>query len=211
MKRKIGKLCVITDTAVQKKYSHVEIARIAIKGGADVIQFRDKSMPTGEMIETAKKIKKICSKAGALFIVNDRVDVALLADADGVHLGIEDIPVKEARKLLGKNKIIGGTAHSLREANEAEKNGADYIGFGHIYHTASKIKLTPPVGIKGLKKAVKNINIPIFAIGGIGLTNIKEIIQTGVNGAAVIGSVAGSSNPTKTVRELKRILNVRKN
>jgi thiamine-phosphate pyrophosphorylase len=211
MKSKIGRLCVITDTTVQKKYSHTEIANMSIKGGADVIQFRDKTMPTGESIETAKKIKKICSEAGVLFIVNDRVDVALLSDADGVHLGKEDIPLKEARKLLGNNKIIGGTAHSLKEAEKAEREGADYIGFGHIFPTSSKLKLTPSVGVEELKKVVKTINIPIFAIGGISLTNIEEIIRTGVHGAAVIGSVVKSSDPAKTVKELKRLLHGRKN
>ncbi len=103
MKRKIGKLCIITDTAVQNKYSHVELAKMAIKGGAKMIQFRDKVMSTGELIETAKLLKMICKKAGVQFIVNDRVDIAMVSDADGVHLGLEDIPVKEARKLLGKN------------------------------------------------------------------------------------------------------------
>lgn len=211
MKRKIGRLCVITDTSVQKKFSHIEIAQMAIKGGADVIQFRDKLMPTGELIETAKKINKICCKARVLFIVNDRVDVALLSNADGVHLGKEDLPVKEARKLLGNNKIIGSTAHNLKEAKEAERVNADYIGFGHIYLTASKLKMTPPVGTEILKYAVKTINIPIFAIGGISLTNIEEIIRTGVHGAAVIGSVVKSSDPKKTVKELKRLLHGRKN
>jgi thiamine-phosphate pyrophosphorylase len=211
MKRKIGRLCVITDTTVQKKYSHIEIARMAIRGSADVIQFRDKYMSTNELIETAKKIRKMCLKAGVLFIVNDRVDVAILSDADGVHLGIEDIPVKEARKLLGKNKIVGGTAHNLKEAIDAEKSGADYIGFGHIYPTGSKLKLTAPVGIEGLKKAVKKIKIPIFAIGGIGLNNVNEVAGTGVHGIAVIGSVVKSSNPTKSVRELKGALYGKKN
>jgi thiamine-phosphate pyrophosphorylase len=211
MKIKIGRLCVITDTSVQKKHSHIEIARMAIKGGADVIQFRDKTMAAGDLIETAKKLKKVCSKDGVLFIINDRIDVALLSNAHGVHLGREDIPIKEARKLLGKNKIIGGTAHSLTEAIEAEKDGVDYIGFGHIYPTASKLKLTPPVGIEELKKAVKIINIPIFAIGGIELNNIKEVTETGVHGVALIGSVVRSSNPAKTVRELKGVLYGKKN
>ena len=210
MKRKIGKLCVITDTVVQKKYSHVEIAQLAIKGGADVIQFRDKSMATGELIETAGKLKKICSKAGVLFIVNDRVDVALVSDADGVHLGIEDIPLKDARKLLGKDKIIGGTAHSLKEAEEACKNGADYIGFGHIYPTLSKHKLTPPVGIYELEKIVKKIRIPVLAIGGIGFDNISEVVKTGVHGAAVISSVLKNKNPENAVKELKRIIYAQK-
>lgn len=206
MKRKIGKLCVITDTAVQKKFPHVEIARMAIRGGAKMIQFRDKKMSTAELIETARMLKKICSKAGVLFIVNDRVDVALISGADGVHLGIEDIPISDARKLLGDDKIIGGTAHSLKEAREAEKRGADYIGFGHIFSTGSKIKSTAPVGVEKLKELVRSITIPVFAIGGIGLDNIKQVIETGVHGAAVIGSVVKSTNPVQSTRKLIRII-----
>jgi len=211
MKRKIGKLCVITNTAVQNKYTHIEIAQMAIKGGADVIQFRDKNMPTGGMIETAKKLKKICSKAGVLFIVNDRVDIALVSDADGVHLGKEDIPVKEARKLLGKSKIIGGTAHNIKEAKKAQENGADYLGFGHIFTTDSKFKETPPVGPNVLKKVVNIINIPVLAIGGIELENISDVIKTGVHGIAVIGSVVKSKNPQKAVNNLRRIMYGKKN
>jgi thiamine-phosphate pyrophosphorylase len=210
MKRKIGKLCVITDTVVQKKYTHVEITQMAIRGGAGVIQFRDKLMSTHELIETAKELRRICKKAGVLFIVNDRTDVALVADADGVHLGIEDIPVKEARKLLGKNKIIGGTAHSIKEAEEAQKNSADYIGFGHIYPTLSKHKITPPLGIYELARVVKEVKIPVLAIGGIGLNNISEVVKTGVYGVAVIGSVLKNKNPENAVKELRRIIYAQK-
>lgn len=206
MKRKIGKLCVITDTVVQKKYSHIEIAQMAIKGGADSIQFRDKNMSTEEMIETAKKLKKVCSKEGVLFIINDRVDVALVSDADGVHLGKDDIPVKEARKILGRSKIIGGTAHSLKEAKEAQGNGADYLGFGHIFPTESKHKKIPPVGIEELKKVIYTVKIPVLAIGGIGIDNITEVKKTDVYGAAVIGSVVKSKNPQKAVDDLRRII-----
>jgi thiamine-phosphate pyrophosphorylase len=211
MKRKIGKLCVITDTAVQNKYSHLEIAEMAIKGGADMIQFRDKNISTGELIDIAKKLKQICSKAGVLFIVNDRADAVLVSDADGVHLGSEDIPIKEARKLLGRNKIIGGTAHNIREAIKAQKEGADYLGFGHIYPTFSKNKPAPPVGIAELGKIVSTIKIPVLAIGGIGLENIYEVMKTGVHGAAVIGSVVKSKNPKEAVIELRRIIYGRKN
>lgn len=206
MKRKIGKLCVITDTAVQKKYSHVEIAQLAIKGGTEMIQFRDKTMSTVELIETARKLKKICYESGVLLIINDRTDVAMIADADGVHLGLDDIPVRDARKLLGDNKIIGGTAHSLVEAREAEKSGADYLGFGHIYPTGSKIKSTPPVGIVALREIVRYIDIPVFAIGGIGLDNINQVMETGVYGAAVIGSIVKSSNPAQSTKQLTEII-----
>src|SRR5258706_9987122 len=102
--RDFGRLCIITDMIVQKKYDHLQIAKMAIKGGADIIQFRDKYMPTGELLKTAIKIRNLCIKHDVIFILNDRVDIAMLSGADGVHLGKEDIPIKDARKLLGKNK-----------------------------------------------------------------------------------------------------------
>ena len=165
--KKIGKICIITDTLVQKKYSHIEIAKLAMKGGADIIQLRDKNLSTSELIEIAKKISVLCKKKNVLFLVNDRVDVAMVSDADGVHLGQEDIPIKDARKLLGKNKIIGGTAHNMKEAIACEKAGADYIGFGHIFPTASKHKPDKPKGTAQLEEIVKKIKIPVIAIGGI--------------------------------------------
>lgn len=204
--KKIGRLCVITDTAVQSKYSHFEIVKLAIKGGADMIQFRDKMMSTSELIDTAIKLKKLCAKHNATFVVNDRVDVAMISDADGVHLGLEDISIKDARKLLGKSKIVGGTAHSLKEVVEAQKNGADYIGFGHIYPTGSKIKKDKPKGTTYLKKVVNEIKTPIIAIGGISSENIQDVMNTGVYGAAVIGSVVKSKKPVDEVKKLRKII-----
>jgi thiamine-phosphate pyrophosphorylase len=204
--KKIGRLCVITDITIQNRYTHVDIAEMAVKGGADMVQFRDKEMPTGEMIDTAKFIAKICRKKNVTFIVNDRVDVAMSSDADGVHLGIADIPIAEARKLLGKEKIIGGTSHSLEEALFAEKQGADYIGFGHIYPTYSKYKPEKPKGISGLKEILQNVKTPIIAIGGIDLDNSRDIISAGCYGIAVIGSVARAENPEKVVKLLRRVV-----
>ncbi len=202
--KKIGKLCVITDTVIQKKYSHYELAKMAVKGGADMIQLRDKLMPTSELIETAIRIKKLCNKHKVLFIVNDRVDVAMLADADGVHLGLEDISVKDARKLLGKDKVIGGTAHSLKEAVDAENSGADYLGFGHIYPTGSKLKKDKPKGTRLLKKAAQSVKIPVIAIGGITGENITDVMATGAHGIAVIGWVVKSENPAQAVKMLRK-------
>ena len=203
---KIGRLCVITDTVIQKKYSHEEIAKMAIKGGADIIQFRDKTMPTSELAETALRIAKLCKKQGILFIVNDRADIALVSNADGVHLGKEDISVKDARKLLGKNKIVGGTAHSLSDAIKAEKAGVDYIGYGHIYHTFSKLKKTKPKGIKELQYVCKKIKIPVIAIGGISVLNASEVMNAKAHGIAVIGSVLQNSDPVKAVAKLRKIV-----
>ncbi|MEO8513328.1 MAG: thiamine phosphate synthase [Ignavibacteria bacterium] len=202
--KRIGKICIITDTVIQKKYSHFEIAKLAIKGGADIIQLRDKSISTSELIETAKKIAILCRKNSVLFLVNDRVDVAIVSGADGVHLGQEDIPIKDARKLLGRNRIIGGTAHSMKEAVQCEKDGADYIGYGHIYRTLSKHKPDKPKRTENLKKIVAKISIPVFAIGGISPKNINEVVQTYVHGAAFIGSVLKSIDPVKTIKELRK-------
>lgn len=201
--RKIGRLCVITDAIIQNKYSHLDIARFAIVGGADMIQFRDKRMSTGDLLETALKIRSLCKRNKVMFIVNDRVDIALLSDADGVHLGSEDIPISEARKLLGQRKIIGRTAHNIDEAVRAEKDGADYLGYGHIFATISKIKTTPPVGLIELNKVCKIIKIPILAVGGIDPSNARSVISTGVHGIAVIGAVVKSSDPTEAVKKLK--------
>jgi thiamine-phosphate pyrophosphorylase len=206
MRKKLRGVCVITDTTIQKKYSHLELAKIAVKGCADIVQFRDKNMSTFVLLETAKKINTICKKNNVLFIVNDRIDIALLSDADGVHLGKGDIPVKEARKLLGEKKIIGATAHSLREAKKAEADGADYLGYGHIFPTSTKLKLTKPKGLKNLSKVCNSVNIPVFAIGGINKTNAESVINAGASGIAVVGSVVKSRNPRKAVNDLKRCI-----
>ncbi|HEY3250838.1 MAG TPA: thiamine phosphate synthase [Ignavibacteria bacterium] len=204
--KKIGRLCVITDTSIQKKYTHVDIAEMAIKGGADMIQLRAKEMGSSELINIAGTILKMCIKKNVTFIINDRVDIAMITDADGVHLGLRDIPIHEARRLLGKNKIIGGTAHSLNEACDAQNDGANYIGYGHIYTTYSKHKPEKPKGIKNLKEVVKKIEVPIIAIGGITIENAGDVMSTGCYGIAVISSVVKASDPAKAVRGLKRML-----
>ena len=204
--KKIGRLCLITDTVIQNKYSHIQIAKMAIKGGADIIQLRDKTLPTGELINIAKKLSRLCREHKVLFIVNDRTDVAMASDADGVHLGKEDIPVKDARKLLGSRKIIGGTAHSIKEALLRQKEGADYIGFGHIYPTKTKYKPEKAKGVKLLTEVVNKIKIPVIAIGGISPANIDDVLTSNVHGFAVIGSVLNSKDPIKVLRELKKKL-----
>jgi thiamine-phosphate pyrophosphorylase len=201
-----GRLCIITDNVIQNKYTHIEIAGMAIKGGTEIIQFRDKAMPTNELLENAIKMRKLCNKHDVIFIVNDRVDIAMLSGADGVHLGKEDISIKDARKLLGKNKIIGGTAHNLKEALSAEKDGADYIGYGHIFETKTKIKTDKPKGLKNLFDVCSKIKIPIFAIGGIGLNNATDVMNYGAYGIAAVGSVLKSTNPVETIKKLRAIV-----
>lgn len=200
------KLYVIIDPASSPSYSPLELAEMAVQGGADFIQLRDKKNKTRIFLETASRISEICKNVKIPFIVNDRTDIALLSDAAGVHLGNEDLPIKEARKILGGKKIIGGTANSLEKALELEKQGADYIGFGHIFPTQSKIKNTPPVGVEKLKKMVKLLHTPIIAIGGIDQSNLEQVLTAAPYGIAVIHAVCGSENPEKAARDLKEKL-----
>ena len=200
--KQIGRLHVLTDIVLQSRFSHATLAKMAVAGGADTIQFRQKHGSTRGMIETAQEMKRLCADSGALLIVNDRVDVALASNADGVHLGKEDFPIPLAREVLGKDKIIGGSAATLEEARICLSQGADYLGFGPVYPTASKDDAGPVSGIDVLKEVVRSIPIPVIAIGGISAANIHEVLQAGASGIAVISAVCCQTNPEKATRTL---------
>lgn len=202
MKPAVGRLHVITDTSIQTRFGHVELAGRAIAGGAETIQFRDKRMATGEMIETAKAIRLLCWSAGVTLIINDRVDVAMAVDADGVHLGRRDLPIAVARQLLGRSRLIGGTAADLNGAQDAVAAGADYIGFGHIYHTSSKQKEGSPAGTETLRDVCRAIPVPVIAVGGIREDNIEAVLDAGAHGVAVIGAVCASPDPVAAAARL---------
>jgi len=204
--KQIGRLHVLTDTELQSRFSHVELAKLAIKGGADTLQFRQKIGATREMIEICREIKRLCEDSAVTFIVNDRVDVAIASEADGVHLGQEDFPIPLARKLLGETRIIGGSAVTLEEAQECLSEGADYIGFGPVYPTTSKNDAGPVTGIEILKEVVNTISIPIIAIGGVTIENTPEVIRAGVQGIAVISAVCCQENPEQATRNLSQAL-----
>ncbi len=201
---KIGVLHVLTDITIQQRFSHEQLAELAIAGGADTIQYRDKGASTRELIERAIAIRKICADAGVTFFINDRVDVALACDADGVHLGQQDLPISVARKLLGLNKIIGGTAANLEQALQVEQEGADYLSFGHIFTTQSKHKPTPPKGPDELRKVCEAISIPVIAIGGIEISNVNQVMNAGAHGVATIGAVCAQNDPRLAAQELKQ-------
>ncbi|NIO48601.1 MAG: thiamine phosphate synthase [Candidatus Aminicenantes bacterium] len=204
--KQIGRLHVLTDTVLQSRFSHLELARLAIKGGANTIQFRQKVGATREMIEIVRKLKRLCLESGATLVVNDRVDVAIAAEADGVHLGQDDFPIPLARKVLGESRIIGGSAATLEEAQKCLAEGADYIGFGPVYPTASKADADPVTGIKLLKKAVEAIPLPIIAIGGINVENAPEVMRAGAWGIAVISAVCCQEDPEQATRALCKAL-----
>jgi thiamine-phosphate pyrophosphorylase len=204
--RRIGKLHLLTDRVVQTRFSHLELTVQGIKGGADLIQFRQKSGSTLELIDTARQMKKICTDSGVPLIVNDRLDVALACDADGVHLGQDDFPIDLARKWLGSEKIIGGSASNLEEAQKCQQQGADYIGLGPIYTTTSKADAGPICGLDLLRQIVKQIPLPIIAIGGIQEANIAELLSAGAYGIAIISAICCQPDPAAATRRLKETL-----
>ncbi len=198
-------LCVITDEAL----CPVTLAEQALKGGAAMIQLRHKTASGSQLLVWAVEIQKLCQQYQALCIINDRVDIALASKADGVHLGQQDLPARAARKLLGETAIIGVTASSLKEALQAEQDGADYIGFGHIYPTYSKLKESSPLGLDILQKTAVLVSLPILAIGGINQENAASVISSGASGIAVISAVSRANDPARAARELCRALNNR--
>jgi thiamine-phosphate pyrophosphorylase len=207
MMKHIGKLHILTDMVLQSRFSHMEITRLAIAGGADTIQYRQKSGSTREMIEAARNMKQLCSDAGVTFIVNDRLDVAIAAEADGVHLGQDDFPIPMARGLLGEGRIIGGSAATLDEVRKCLSEGADYVGFGPVYPTSSKDDAGPVSGIDILKQVVEIIPLPIIAIGGVGAENIPDVMRAGAHGIAVISAVCCQDDPEEATRSLYQALN----
>ncbi|MEI7748159.1 MAG: thiamine phosphate synthase [Chlorobiaceae bacterium] len=199
-------LCVITDEAL----CPVAVAEQALKGGAAMIQLRHKRASGSQLFAWAVEIRNQCQKYQALFIINDRVDIAMASKADGVHLGQQDLPALVARKLLGKECIIGISASSLEEALRAEKDGANYIGFGHIYPTLSKEKGFPPLGTEALLNAAAFISLPIIAIGGVSLENASSLISCGATGVAVISAVSRTDDPARAASELVAALKRKK-
>jgi thiamine-phosphate pyrophosphorylase len=204
--KKIGRLHVITDTELQTHFSHIDLANFAIAGGADTIQFRQKSGSTRDMIETARKIKQLCIDRSVTFIVNDRLDVAIASDSDGVHLGQDDFPIPQARDLLGDQKIIGGSAVTLEEAQKCLVDGADYVGFGPVYPTTSKADAGPVTGVDLMIKVIETVPLPLIAIGGVTKDNILEVMEAGVRGIAVISAVCCQESPEQATRELFQAL-----
>jgi thiamine-phosphate pyrophosphorylase len=200
--KKIGELHVLTDTVLQSRFSHSELAELAIRGGADTIQYRQKSGSTREMIRIAEKMKQVCADHGVPFIVNDRVDVAIAAKADGVHLGQDDFPIPLARDLLGQEMIIGASASNMEEVEKCILEGADYVGFGPVYPTTSKNDAGLAKGVASLAQAAKSVPVPIIAIGGIGLENVCEIRRAGIHGIAVISSVCCREDPEQATKAL---------
>ena len=196
------KIYLISDRNVSA-LSHAKIASIAVSLGIRTIQLREKQMSKRAIFEVAVDIRKITAAHGATFIVNDYIDIALAAGADGVHLGQEDMPVNDARKIMGRGKIIGISTHTLRQAVRAQESGADYIGFGPMFHTTTK-NAGSPKGLGALRKIRNHITIPIVAIGGITRQNINEVLEAGADACAIASGIL-SGDMKKNISSFKRL------
>ena len=198
-------LYLVTDKSddVEKFLNTIEEA---IKGGVSVVQIREKTADTLDFYNLALKVKEITTKYNVPLIINDRVDVALAVDADGVHVGQSDMPCEVTRNLIGENKILGVSAATIPEAKKAEADGADYIGAGAVFPTSTKDD-APKITKKDLKEIVDSINIPVVAIGGINHDNANELSDTGIAGLSVVSAIMSSDDPKKSSEELLKIFN----
>jgi thiamine-phosphate pyrophosphorylase len=178
----------ITDHALSVSGLESDVKK-AVAAGVGIIQYRNKEAPTRTLYEEALLIKNICMGTSTRLIINDRIDIALAVDADGVHIGQEDMPYLVARRLLGKDRIIGVTVHTLDEAEAAQDLGADYLGVSPIFTTATKLDAGKPCGVEGLKVIRHGCGVPIVAIGGIDLSNIGPVIEAGADMACAISAV----------------------
>jgi thiamine-phosphate pyrophosphorylase len=183
----LGGLCFITDRKVSR-LSHEEMVVRALKAGIKWIQFRYKEGSRRETYKESGSLRNITNDFNAIFIINDHPDIALSVHADGVHLGQDDLPLKEARKIMGNGKLIGVSTHNLDQALDAEKNGADYIGFGPVFDTATK-DAGDPKGVHMLREIKNGVHIPVVAIGGINLENVKSVFDAGTDAVAVASAI----------------------
>lgn len=196
-------LYLVTDRGILNGRNLKEAVEESIQGGVTLVQVREKDVSTREFYNIAKEVKEVTDYYNVPIIINDRLDIAQAIDAHGVHLGQSDMHISIARKILGKDKIIGISAGNIQEALEAEKYGADYLGLGAVYFTGSKKDIDEPIGLDGLKQITAKIKIPSVAIGGVGRDNYKEVIKTSVSGISVISAILGQKDIKAAAAALK--------
>lgn len=184
----------------------LEAIEEALKGGVKAVQLREKDLSTRELLDMAYNLKKLLTRYNAKLFINDRVDIALAVNADGVHLGASSMPVYAARKAAKGNLLVGVSTHSLEEAERAELDGADFVTLGPIYETPSKAQYGKPIGIEILKKAKDKISIPIFAIGGIKLNRVNGVLKSGAYGIALISAILSSDSIKSNAEKFMRLL-----
>lgn len=178
----------------------------ALRGGLRAVQLREKDLTAGQLFELAVELRRLTREYGAKLLINDRIDVALAVAADGVHLGKASLPVPEARRILGSTLLIGYSAHGAEEAVQAQRDGADFVTLGPVYHTPSKALYGEPLGPGALAEAVRVVNIPVFALGGVTHISAAEVLSAGAHGIALISAVMAAPDPALATESLLRII-----
>jgi len=199
-------LYVILDPTVRPGRPLTEVLDAAVAGGARIFQYRNKTASMKDAYDEAMSLRTRAKKLGVLFLVNDRCDLALAIDADGVHLGQSDLPYLSARRLLGPEKRIGVSTHNAGHVRDAERLGPDYIGFGPIFAPASKADHDPVVGLEGLRSIRALTSLPVFAIGGIQVQHVRPLMDAGANGIAVVSAVVGASDVSAEVARFSGLM-----
>jgi len=194
----------VTCQALSRGRSNLDVLDALIEGGARVVQLREKELSDREFFELARAFRQRTEQAGMTLIINDRVDVCRAVEADGVHLGQDDFPLREARRLLGPNTIIGVSTHRVEQALRAVEEGADYINVGPIFETQTKQHSGPPVGLDLFREIRRLVNIPITVMGGIKLENLDQVLEAGARRIAVVSAVVGADDIATTVRQFRR-------
>lgn len=200
----IGRLHVLTDFFYQQRLGHADLVQAVVEGGADTIQFRQKHGLLRHKYVEAAAAAAVCREAGVTYLVDDHIDIALLVGANGIHLGQEDIPIDVARRLLGPDMLIGGTVSSVAQAVRAWKDGADYLGFGPVFETYSKASPEKVRGVDALAAVVEAVPIPVVAIAGITKERVREALEAGAHGVAVMTAITTAPDPGERTAAFRR-------
>ena len=210
MKEKL-KLYLVTDRDLSLGRSLEEVVCKAVAGGVTMVQLREKDAATGEFVELARRLMDVLKPLGVPLIINDRVDVALAVDADGVHIGQSDMSYEDARRLLGPDKIIGLSVENFEDLEAANALDVDYIGISPVYGTPTKTDTAEPFGLEGLRKAVQMSVHPTVAIGGMNATTVGDVMAAGTDGVAVVSAICSAPSPRVAAEELLNIINENQN
>lgn len=199
-------LYLVTDRSLSKGRSTAEIVAAAVAGGVSCIQLREKSCGTREFLNEALALQPLLKSRNIPLIINDRLDIALAIEADGVHLGQSDMPIGMARKIAGASLIIGISAESVDDALRAEQEGADYIGISPVFSTPTKTDIAPPLGLEGVRQIRALVDIPLVGIGGIHSDNAESVLAAGADGIAVVSAIVSAADPASAAKKLKTLI-----
>jgi thiamine-phosphate diphosphorylase len=199
-------LCVITSRSARFGRDHLDIAQAALDGGCRFLQLRDKELSSRALLDLGRQMRQLCREYQAVFVVNDRLDIALATEADGVHLGQDDLPIAEARRLLGPKAVIGASTSTVEGARRAEAEGASYLGVGPVYATASKDDAGTAIGLSPISDIKADVGIPALAIGGINRDNVSAVIGAGADGVAVISAISEAEDMVRETAGLMRAI-----